>query len=274
LVGPPRFELGTSCSPSRRSAVRARDRPPPVFSVRYDVRSATTPRIWQGAIHNPTVRQNNLVGILVKRVAPVGLKRRRVSTGAIPAGPWRTEQVHLSVASLLTRPSPYLRRVGVHDFTFEACSSLTHVSACQFARPPVVALLRGFDPTSHPIESLVSHQVLPRTTWVGRTSDLRRWGELRQRAKGTNTLFTPDKKRWRSRTRFRILDLSAARHLQPEASLARIVVEHPNRFQREFIQVFAEQRKLRQQVRRNRDDVAPDGVGLNDIQKFSGAGPN
>ena len=44
------------------------------------------------------------------------------------------------------------------------------------------ALLRGFDPTSHPIESLVSYQVLPTTTWVGLspTSDLRRWGALRK----------------------------------------------------------------------------------------------
>jgi hypothetical protein len=43
------------------------------------------------------------------------------------------------------------------------------------------ALLRGFDPTSHPIESLVSYQVLPTTTWVGLspTSDLRRSGALR-----------------------------------------------------------------------------------------------
>ena len=30
-------------------------------------------------------------------------------------------------------PSPYLRRVGVHDFTFEACSGFTRVTACQIA---------------------------------------------------------------------------------------------------------------------------------------------
>jgi hypothetical protein len=33
-------------------------------------------------------------------------------------------------------PSPLFRRVGVHDFTFEACSGFTHVTACRIAQPP------------------------------------------------------------------------------------------------------------------------------------------
>ena len=49
--------------------------------------------------------------------------------------PRRTEPVRMSVASRLVLPSPYLRRVGVHDFTFEACSGLLRVTACQLARP-------------------------------------------------------------------------------------------------------------------------------------------
>ena len=49
--------------------------------------------------------------------------------------PRRTEPLQVSVASRLVRPSPYLRRVGVHDFTFEACSGLLRVTACQLARP-------------------------------------------------------------------------------------------------------------------------------------------
>ena len=49
--------------------------------------------------------------------------------------PRRTEPVRLSVASRLVRPSPYLRRVGVRDFPFEACSGLLRVTACQLARP-------------------------------------------------------------------------------------------------------------------------------------------
>jgi hypothetical protein len=39
--------------------------------------------------------------------------------------PRRIEQVHLSIASLSVLPSPVNRRVGIHDFTFEACSSFT-----------------------------------------------------------------------------------------------------------------------------------------------------
>jgi hypothetical protein len=34
-------------------------------------------------------------------------------------------------------PSSVNRRVGIHDFTFEACSSFTHVAACQIACPPI-----------------------------------------------------------------------------------------------------------------------------------------
>ena len=51
--------------------------------------------------------------------------------------PRRIEQVHLSISSLSVLPSPVNRRVGIHDFTFEACSSFTHVAACQIACPPI-----------------------------------------------------------------------------------------------------------------------------------------
>jgi hypothetical protein len=42
----------------------------------------------------------------------------------------------LSISSPFVRPSPVNRRVGIHDFTFEACSSFTRVTACRIARPP------------------------------------------------------------------------------------------------------------------------------------------
>src|SRR5260370_5882150 len=51
--------------------------------------------------------------------------------------PRRIEQVHLSISSLSVLPSPVNRRVGIHDFTFEACSSFTRVAACQIACPPI-----------------------------------------------------------------------------------------------------------------------------------------
>ncbi len=39
------------------------------------------------------------------------------------------------------RPSPFLRRVGVHDFTFEACSGFTRVTAHGVANPPEVGIV-------------------------------------------------------------------------------------------------------------------------------------
>jgi hypothetical protein len=47
--------------------------------------------------------------------------------------PRRIEQVRLSISSLSVLPSPVNGRVGIHDFTFEACSSFTHVAAYQIA---------------------------------------------------------------------------------------------------------------------------------------------
>src|SRR5712692_6511508 len=35
-------------------------------------------------------------------------------------------------------PSRNERPVGIHNFPFEACSSFTRVTACGFARPPIV----------------------------------------------------------------------------------------------------------------------------------------
>jgi hypothetical protein len=37
--------------------------------------------------------------------------------------------------------SPLFRRVGVHDFTFEACSGFTHVTANRIAQPPMAAFV-------------------------------------------------------------------------------------------------------------------------------------
>ena len=43
-----------------------------------------------------------------------------------------------------------IQRVGIHDFTFEACSTCTRVTACQVAHPLTWALSRGFDPAGYP----------------------------------------------------------------------------------------------------------------------------
>ena len=102
-------------------------------------------------------------------------------SGMLRSLPRRIEQVRLSISSLSVLPSPVNRRVGIHDFTFEACSSFTRVTACKIARPPKGGLLsRGFDLASHPTKPLGSYHVLPTTTWMDppSTGDLRRWGAL------------------------------------------------------------------------------------------------
>ena len=70
-----------------------------------------------------------------------------------PGGPNRCRWLLLWRAptpgpSLFVRPSPYLRRVGVHTFTFEACSSFTRVTACRVAHPPFRGLYHEASPWS------------------------------------------------------------------------------------------------------------------------------
>src|SRR6476659_7787267 len=50
--------------------------------------------------------------------------------------PGGSRRVHVSIASPLTRPSPFCRRVGIRTSTFEACSGFTHVTARRIAQPP------------------------------------------------------------------------------------------------------------------------------------------
>src|ERR1700680_2265172 len=61
------------------------------------------------------------------------------------------------------RPSPLFRRVGIHDFTFEACSSFTRVTACQVAHPPEVGFVTRLQsdrlPVGQPVRLLVSYHV-------------------------------------------------------------------------------------------------------------------
>ena len=53
-------------------------------------------------------------------------------------------------SSLSVQPSPFLRRVGAHIFTFEACSSFTRVTACLVAHPPFVGFIARLRPNRFP----------------------------------------------------------------------------------------------------------------------------
>ena len=78
-----------------------------------------------------------------------------------------TEPVRVSVASRLVLPSPFPRRVGVHDFAFEACSSFTRVTACRVARPPYSGLCHEAStrPVTRPGRSLATMFTKPKDRW-------------------------------------------------------------------------------------------------------------
>ena len=65
-----------------------------------------------------------------------------------------------------TRPSPTDRRVGIHNFTFEACSDFTRVTARWIAQPPkatFVTRLRNGQLPDRPARQLPDQ---PTTLWV------------------------------------------------------------------------------------------------------------
>jgi len=84
-----------------------------------------------------------------------------------------------------TRPSPFLRRVGIRDVTFEACSGFTHVTPAGLLDRPRRPSSRGFGTASQPAKPLVSYQSKPTTLRVEppSTGDTRPLGALRTKAR-------------------------------------------------------------------------------------------
>src|SRR5262245_3787573 len=67
--------------------------------------------------------------------------------------PRRIEQVHASITSPLTRPSPNGRRVGIRIVTFEACSGFTRVTARRIAQPPKATFVTRLQPSQLPSQA-------------------------------------------------------------------------------------------------------------------------
>jgi len=82
--------------------------------------------------------------------------------------PRRIEQVHLSISSLSMLPSPFNGRVGIHDFTFGACSSFTRVTACKVARPPKGGLCpeASAQPVTRPSRSVATMSYRQLHGWI------------------------------------------------------------------------------------------------------------
>jgi hypothetical protein len=68
------------------------------------------------------------------------------------------------------RPSPFRWRVGIHDFTFEACSGFTHVTARPVAQPPEAAFVTRLRPGQLPNQAARQLPDLSTAIWVDSSS--------------------------------------------------------------------------------------------------------
>ena len=112
-----------------------------------------------------------------------GLPRLPVSPSlrAVPTTPADRNGCIRRLLPRSTRPSPNLRRVGVHIFTFEACSGFTSVRPARSLNRPRRPLSQGFGPAGYPTRPPVSYQIKPTAVWVDPSSTgvTRRRGALR-----------------------------------------------------------------------------------------------
>ena len=112
-----------------------------------------------------------------------GLPRLPVSPSlrAVPTTPADRNRCIRRLLPRSTRPSPNLRRVGVHIFTFEACSGFTRVRPARSLNRPRRPFSQGFGPAGYPTRPPVSYQIKPTTVWVDPSSTgvTRRRGALR-----------------------------------------------------------------------------------------------
>src|SRR4051812_44106406 len=94
--------------------------------------------------------------------------------------PGGSRRVHVSIASPLTRPSPFPRRVGIRIFTFETCSGFTRVTARWIAQPPKAAFVTRLRPGRLPGQAARQLPDQSTTLWMEPSSigDTRRRGAL------------------------------------------------------------------------------------------------
>jgi len=63
-----------------------------------------------------------------------------------PLTPADRDRCSCRLLACRTRPSPFLSRVGIRIFTFEACSGFTRVTARRIAQPPKAAFVARLRP--------------------------------------------------------------------------------------------------------------------------------
>jgi DNA-directed RNA polymerase specialized sigma24 family protein len=68
------------------------------------------------------------------------------------------------------QPSPLFRRVGIRNFTFEACSDFTRITARWIAQPPKAAFVTRLQPRQLPGETARQLPDQSTTIWVDPSS--------------------------------------------------------------------------------------------------------
>jgi hypothetical protein len=131
-----------------RSSNRTCGLPASGFPTGFTVDSRTRPQLHLAELQNSQLakhhfcRRRRSPSLHAVLTTPVDRCRCLLveETGALPR----------RVSSLPVQPSPFVRRVGIHDFTFEACSSFTRVTACKVAHPPYVGFIARLRPHRFP----------------------------------------------------------------------------------------------------------------------------
>src|SRR5690349_22665619 len=70
-----------------------------------------------------------------------------------PLPRWTGEGASVGCFPTPLGPSPLFRRVGVHHFTFGACSGFTRVTACWIAQPPMAAFVTRLQSSRLPVQT-------------------------------------------------------------------------------------------------------------------------
>ena len=104
----------------------------------------TRPHSSYGPVRRPR-RPSPKVTLRARPSSPPGLPRLLVSLfqRAVPITPADQNGCTCRLLPRPARPSPDHRRVGIRDFTFEACSGFTRITARWIAQPPKAAFVTG-----------------------------------------------------------------------------------------------------------------------------------
>ena len=97
----------------------------------------------------PAVRDDVEAATLARDGSPP-VTRTHPSDMPCPLPRWTGTGASVGCFPVPLRPSPLFRRVGVHDFTFEACSGFTRVTARRIAQPPKAAFVTRLRPARLP----------------------------------------------------------------------------------------------------------------------------